>query len=70
MRLGNRQTIYQPIRSECGRSLTESRRMCGQAGEIVLAARKLFETKGVAATTVKDIAEEAGVTRELVYYYF
>ena len=36
----------------------------------MLAARKLFETKGVAATTVKDIAEEAGVTRELVYYYF
>lgn len=70
MRLGNRQTIYQPIRSECGRSLTESRRMCGQAGEIVLAARKLYESKGVAATTVKDIAEEAGVTRELVYYYF
>lgn len=70
MRLGNRQTIYQPIRGECGRSLTESKRMGGQAGEIVLAARKLYETQGVAATTVKNIAEEAGVTRELVYYYF
>lgn len=70
MRLGNRQTMYQPIKGECGRSLSESKRLAGQAGEIMLAARKLYETKGVAATTVKDIAAEAGVTRELVYYYF
>ena len=33
-------------------------------------ARSLFERQGVRATTVKDIAAEAGVTRELVYYYF
>ena len=70
MRLGNRQTMYQPIKGECGRSLTESRRLMGPAGEIMLAARKLFEERGVCPTTVKDIAAEAGVTRELVYYYF
>ncbi len=52
------------------RSLSESKRLEGQAGEIMQAARKLYETRGVAATTVKDIAEEAGITRELVYYYF
>lgn len=34
------------------------------------AARALFERQGVRSTTVKDIAAEAGVTRELVYYYF
>ncbi len=52
------------------RSLSESKRLSGQAGEIMQAARKLYETRGVAATTVKDIAAEAGITRELVYYYF
>ena len=39
-------------------------------GDIMAAARSLFERQGVRATTVKDIAAEAGVTRELVYYYF
>ena len=48
----------------------ESRRLTGQAGQIAQAARALYEIKGVAKTTVKDIAAEAGVTRELVYYYF
>lgn len=52
------------------RKLSESRRLTGQAGDIMQAARKLYETRGVAATTVKDIAAEAGITRELVYYYF
>lgn len=44
--------------------------MTGAPGDIMLAARALFERQGVRATTVKDIAAEAGVTRELVYYYF
>ena len=52
------------------RSAVESRRLGGPAGEIMLAARTLFERRGVGKTTVKDIAEEAGITRELVYYYF
>lgn len=52
------------------RDISESRRLTGQPGEIVQAARKLYESKGVQATTVKDIAAEAGITRELVYYYF
>ena len=51
------------------RSAVESRRLGGPAGEIMLAARTLFERRGVGKTTVKDIAE-ANVTRELVYYYF
>ena len=70
MRLGTRQTRYAPVQCECGRSLAESRRLTGPAGDIMLAARSLFERQGVAKTTVKDVAAEAGVTRELVYYYF
>lgn len=49
---------------------SESNRLTGLAGDIMQAARALYETQGVAATTVKDIAAEAGITRELVYYYF
>lgn len=52
------------------RSLKESRRLEGTAGAIVAAARKLFESSGVRATTVAAIADEANVTRELVYYHF
>ncbi|MCI8468297.1 MAG: TetR/AcrR family transcriptional regulator [Eggerthellaceae bacterium] len=48
----------------------EGRRLGGPAGDIVLAARHLFEDRGVAATTVTAVAEDAGVSRELVYYYF
>ncbi len=44
--------------------------MTGAPGDIMLAARALFERRGVRVTTVKDIAAEAGVARELVYYYF
>ena len=37
---------------------------------IISAARTSFENKGVARTTVTDIAREANITRELFYYYF
>lgn len=52
------------------KSLRESRRLSGTRGTIVVAARKLFERDGIRATTVKAIAAEANVTRELVYYHF
>lgn len=52
------------------RALSDSKRLGGQKGEIMQAARKLYEQQGVACTSVKDIAREAGITRELVYYYF
>lgn len=42
----------------------------GTSGVIVQSARDLFERDGVAATTVKSVAEKSDVTRELVYYYF
>lgn len=33
-------------------------------------ARKLFEQRGVRATSIAAIAKEANVTRELIYYHF
>lgn len=52
------------------RQVRESARLDGTAGDIMLAARELYEQKGVAATSLARIAREAGVTRSLVYYYF
>jgi len=37
--------------------------------EILAAARELFATKGVRATTVQDLAKHVGVTRGLIYHY-
>lgn len=37
--------------------------------EIVAAARRLFATQGVRATTVLHVADAVGVTRGLVYHY-
>ena len=51
-------------------NLNETRRLTGTRGNIATAARKLFERDGVRATTVRAIAQEANVTRELVYYHF
>lgn len=39
-------------------------------GDIMLAARELYETEGVAATSMAAIARKAGITRTLLYYYF
>ncbi|MFA6593058.1 MAG: TetR/AcrR family transcriptional regulator [Bacteroidales bacterium] len=38
--------------------------------KIKAAARKIFRTKGFAATRTRDIAEEAGVNLALLNYYF
>lgn len=40
-----------------------------QRNHIVQCACKCFETKGVHKTSLADIAREAGITRELIYYY-
>ena len=52
------------------RQLRVSARLEGVAGDIMSAARDLYETQGVAATSMAAIARKAGVTRTLVYYYF
>jgi len=38
--------------------------------EILAAARTLFAARGYHATTVRDIAAEAGVNAALVHHYF
>ena len=52
------------------RQVRQSVRLNGVAGDIMQAARELFETEGVAATSMAAIARKAGVARSLVYYYF
>lgn len=38
--------------------------------DIVEAARQLYEERGLSRTSVKDIAERAGITHSLFYHYF
>jgi len=38
--------------------------------ELMKAALKLFTRRGYAATTVRELVEEAGVTKPVLYYYF
>ena len=38
--------------------------------QIIDAARQLFEEKGLARTSVKDISERCGMARSLFYHYF
>lgn len=52
------------------KSLSETRRLQGTRGVIVTTARRLFERQGVRGTTMAAIAQEATVTRELIYYHF
>lgn len=57
--------------AETGRRRYESLRRAAQAaetrGEIASAARRLFLSRGWAATTVRDVAREAGVSVPTVY---
>lgn len=38
--------------------------------DILLAAKKIFTSKGFDGTSVDEIAKEAGITKSLLYYYF
>ena len=38
--------------------------------EFIVAARELFETKGIAKTSIGDVTKRVGVTRSLFYHYF
>lgn len=51
-----------------GNVLTEQ--SAQRRAEIVEAARELYDTQGLASTTVKDITEKVGVSRSLLYHYF
>ncbi len=60
----------QPLRISGRQRSASVERLAGKPGEIMMAARSLFEKHGVGATSITKIAEEAGITRELFYYYF
>jgi len=49
---------------------TESFDAASRRAEIVSAARTLYEERGMAHTTVKDITASVGLTRSLFYHYF
>ena len=38
--------------------------------QILDAASRCFEQRGFAATTVQEIADEAGLTKSMIHYYF
>jgi AcrR family transcriptional regulator len=42
----------------------------GAEERILVAARKVFTTKGMAGARMQDIADEAGINKALVHYYF
>ena len=48
----------------------QAHRATGKRGHLVQSARKLYEASGVRNTTVAAVCTEAGITRELFYYYF
>lgn len=42
----------------------------GAEQKILAAARKVFTTKGMAGARMQDIADEAGINKALLHYYF
>lgn len=42
----------------------------GAEEKILLAARKVFMSKGMAGARMQDIADEAGINKALLHYYF
>ena len=42
----------------------------GRREQIIACTRELYEEKGLAKTSVQDIADRVGVTRSLFYHYF
>lgn len=42
----------------------------GAEKKILAAARKIFMTKGMAGARMQDIADEAGINKALLHYYF
>lgn len=45
-------------------------KMDERKGELISAARELFQTRGLTNTSIANIADKVGVTRSLFYHYF
>lgn len=52
------------------REVLRSNDTAKRSAEIVVAARELYEEKGLAHTSIQDITNHVGVTRSLFYHYF
>lgn len=52
------------------REVLRSNDTAKRSAEIVVAARELYEEKGLAHTSIQDVTNHVGVTRSLFYHYF
>src|SRR6187402_2554521 len=50
--------------------MVNSQKHQGAQEKILAAARKVFTTKGMAGARMQDIADEAGINKALLHYYF
>lgn len=58
------------VRGITTREVLRSNDTAKRSNEIVVAARELYEEKGLAHTSIQDITNHVGVTRSLFYHYF
>lgn len=64
------QSTGRSIRGLAPREVLRSNDTAKRSNEIVVAARELYEEKGLAHTSIQDITNHVGVTRSLFYHYF
>lgn len=64
------ETTRKNRRSVATREVLRSNDTAKRSAEIVVAARELYEEKGLAHTSIQDITNHVGVTRSLFYHYF
>lgn len=50
--------------------MVKNKKEIGAEEKILAAARKVFTTKGMAGARMQDIADEAGINKALLHYYF
>ena len=64
------QSVRKNARGVTTREVLRSNDTAKRSAEIVVAARELYEEKGLAHTSIQDITNPVGVTRSLFYHYF
>lgn len=64
------QSVRKNTRGTTTREVLRSNDTAKRSAEIVVAARELYEEKGLAHTSIQDITNHVGVTRSLFYHYF
>lgn len=64
------QSNKKSTRGVATREVLRSNDTAKRSAEIVVAARELYEEKGLARTSIQDITNHVGVARSLFYHYF